>query len=140
MGWSNKKTLLIVDNFETIENQQEVLGFLNQLPFTTKGIITSRERVSGYCSIFLDSLPGRDSIRLIRQQAAEKKLQLTENQCNAIYQRFGGVPLALVYAMGQLASRYPIETLLDESVTLSEDVAKFCFESSVKLLKKKTCI
>ena len=130
-----QNTLLIVDNFETIENQEEVLRFLNELPRCAKGVITTRETVAGYSSIYLDSLPEEDSIQLIQQQAQEKRVRVTEKECQQIYERFGGVPVALIYAVGQLASRYPLDTLLDQKVPLPEDVGRYCFESSVKLLR-----
>ncbi|MEC4983588.1 MAG: NB-ARC domain-containing protein [Oscillatoria sp. PMC 1068.18] len=132
---SQQKTLLIVDNLETIENQNEVLAFLDNLPFTTKAIITTRDVTSRYAPVYLAELPEVDSIRLIEQQATEKVVVLDDEQCQQLYQRFGGVPVALIYAVGQLASQYPFNALVNEAVKLPDDVARFCFESSVEPLR-----
>ena len=53
---SQIKTLLIVDNLETIEDKQEVLSFLYDLPPTVKVIITTREQTL-LVPIRLNSLP-----------------------------------------------------------------------------------
>jgi LuxR family glucitol operon transcriptional activator len=41
---SCQRTLLIVDNLETVEDKQGILWFLYELPPTTKVVITTRER------------------------------------------------------------------------------------------------
>ncbi len=130
-----QNTLLIVDSFERIQNQEEVLRFLNELPRRAKGVITTRETAAGYSSIYLDSLSEEDSIQLIQQQAGEKGVPLTEKECQQIYRRFGGVPGALIYGVGQLASRYPLDVLLDEKVPFPEDLGRYCFASSVEPLR-----
>ena len=130
-----QKTLLIVDNFETIQNKDEVLSFLNNLPLKAKGVITSREQGAGFQSINLDSLPEKEGIQLIQQQAGEKAVSLTDQECQQIYHRFSGIPVALIYAVGQLTSGYQLDDLLHEKILLHEEVTKFCFESSVKPLR-----
>ncbi|MHC5733051.1 MAG: RNA polymerase subunit sigma-24, partial [Nostoc sp.] len=65
---SQTKTLLIVDNLETIEDQQEVLSFLYDLPPTVKVIITTREQAL-FVPIRLGCLPKEDALRLIQHEA-----------------------------------------------------------------------
>lgn len=132
---SKQHTLLIVDNFETVENKDEVIGFLFDLPASTKAVITTRERVTIYASIRLDCLPQEDSLRLIQQQTAEKGVTLSHEQSMQVYERFRGVPIALIYAIGQLACGYSLKILLDPSIPLCDDIARFCFEGSVKPLR-----
>lgn len=132
---SKQKTLLIVDNLETIAEKKEVLAFLSDLPPTTKAVITTREQVVIHAPIRLDCLPEEDSLHLILQQATEKGVILNDQQSRGLYERFGGVPIALIYAIGQLASGYSLETLLDKSSPLPEDVAHFCFQNSVQPLR-----
>ena len=52
-----------------------------------------------------------------------------------LYKRFGGVPIAIIYAIGQIATGYSRETVLDRSSPLPEDVARFCFQDSVQPLR-----
>ena len=132
---AQQKTLLIIDNLETIENQNEILAFVDNLPFSTKAIITTRRLVSGYSSLCLNALPEDDSLRLIDQQAREKALFLDPETARNLYQRFGGVPVALIYGVGMLATHYPLDALLDAQTPLPDDVARFCFESSVAPLR-----
>ncbi len=134
-----QRTLLIVDNMETIKgtDRQDILSFLNNLPSTVQSIITTREKVLLFSPISLQSLSEQDSIKLIQQQAQIKQIELTKEQPQQIYQRLGGIPLALIYLVGQLAGKYSLEKLLDSSVPLPEDVASFCFEESVKPLRNQ---
>ena len=134
-----QQTLLIVDNMETIKgtDRDSILSFLNNLPNTVQSIVTTRERVMLFSSISLRSLSKEESIQLIQQQAQTKNIQLTEKESSLLFDRFGGVPLALIYIVGQLAGKYSLEELLDNSFPLPEDVASFSFEESVKPLRNQ---
>lgn len=132
-----QRTLLIVDNMETIEDKNEVIAFLSDLPPSTKAVITTREQVVLYANMRLDCLPETDSLQLIQQQAEEKGVVLTEQQPKQLYNRFGGVPVALIYAIGQLASGYPSQVLFDAASKLPEDIAQFCFQKSVQPLREQ---
>jgi len=131
---SRQKTLLIVDNMETmsLEAQDEVLSFLCDLPPSAKAVITTRKRRLTYAVIRLNSLSEADSYKLIEQQATEKGVALSSEESQTLYKRFGGVPVALIYTIGQLASGYSPERVLDSSTPLPDDVANFCFEASVR--------
>ncbi|MCC3455798.1 ATP-binding protein [Microcoleus sp. PH2017_08_TRC_O_A] len=133
-----QKTLLIVDNLEAIADKNEVLAFLSDLPPSTKAVITTRQQVVMYASMRLDCLPEEDSLRLIQQQIIEKGVTLSDDRARQLYKRFGGVPIAIIYAIGQIASGYSLETLLDRSSPLPEDLARFCFEGSVQPLRGQT--
>ena len=136
---AQQKTLLIVDNLETIQRQdrQEILSFLSDLPTSVQAVITTREKVVMYTAIYLDSLPEPESLQLIQQQAKEKEIRLTSEQSERLYLRFGGVPLALVYAVGQKAIGYSLKRILAPSNPIPKDIASFCFEGSVKPLREE---
>ncbi|NET37699.1 MAG: ATP-binding protein [Cyanothece sp. SIO1E1] len=127
-----QSTLLIVDNFETIQDKDQVIRFLSRLPPSVKGLITTREQVVLFGCMRLDCLPEDDSLRLVQQQAAEKNITLSKEESKQLYDRFGGVPVALIYIIGRLASGYSLETVLEPSNSLPEDIARFCFEHSVQ--------
>jgi len=130
-----QKTLLIVDNLDTIADKNEVLAFLSDLPPSTKAVITTRQQVLMHASMRLDCLPEEDSLRLIQQQIIEKRVSLSDDGARQLYKRFGGVPIAIIYAIGQIATGYSRETVLDRSSPLPEDVARFCFQDSVQPLR-----
>ncbi len=137
-----QQTLLIIDNMETMtgRDRKEVLSFLCDLPESTQAVVTTRERIVLYSSIELDSLSEISSLELIKQQAKSKKVKLTKPQCKQIYYRFGGIPLALIYAVGQKANGYSIRRIIEPRTflpkdRLTEDIARFCFERSIQPLK-----
>lgn len=130
-------TLLIVDNLETMEDKQEILSFLYELPRSVKVVVTTRERVL-FSPIHLDELSQEEALTLIEEERGEKKVelsQLSETQSLCLYRHIGGVPAALVYAIGQIAIGYSVETILERIPRTDGDVARFCFEGSVGPLR-----
>lgn len=131
---SHQRTLMIVDNLETVENQQDVLAFLYELPPTVKTVITTREQIM-FVPVRLTSLPQLDALHLIQYEAQEKGVTLSSEDSQALYKGTGGVPVAISYAIGQLANGFPIEEVLERMSQTTGDVARFCFESSVEPLR-----
>ncbi|MBD1903606.1 NB-ARC domain-containing protein [Trichocoleus sp. DQ-A3] len=74
------RTLLIVDNLETHQQQEDLLGFLYDLPATVTRVITSREPTPFTSTIRLAALPEPEAIHLIQHQAREKDIQLSLEQ------------------------------------------------------------
>ncbi len=128
------RTLLIVDNLETIQDKQDVLSFVYDLPPKVKVVLTTREQAL-FVPIRLESLPEADGLRLIRHEANEKGVTLSSEEASALYQRTSGIPAAIVYTIGQLAAGYLLEDVLTKVTNATGDVARFCFESSVQPLR-----
>lgn len=131
---SRQRTLLIVDNMETIEDRNEVIEFLYNLPICVKVVITTRERIA-LLPISLRNLPLDDGLQLIQQQAGEKGITINDEDSELLYTRTGGIPLAIVYAIGQVSSGYPLNSVLEQLASATGDVARFCFEQSVQSIK-----
>jgi AAA+ ATPase superfamily predicted ATPase len=133
---ARQTTLLIVDNLETVEDPSEILGFLDNLPGSTKAIVTTRSVLPSYSHISLDSLPREESMKLIKQQInAKKNVVLSAQERKALYERFGGLPAALIYAVGQIENGAPAKELIDNSIPLPNDIVRYCFENSVAPLR-----
>jgi tetratricopeptide (TPR) repeat protein len=132
-----QSTLLIVDNMETLtpEERKKTLAFLNNVPKSTQVIITTRDDI-GFGSISIDSLTRSESLRLISEQAKIKGIFVKENEGSEIYKRFGGIPIALIYAVGQRAAGYAFPDILKPTVPLPADLGRFCFEGSVTPLRE----
>jgi archaellum biogenesis ATPase FlaH len=130
-------TLLIVDSMETLstEERNRVLEFLNDVPAPTKVIITTRDEV-GFDGISLDHLSLSDSRRLVVSEAKSKKITITSSQRDQVCKRFCGIPIALIYAVGQRAAGYSFADILKPSVQLPSDLGKFCFDSSFEPLRE----
>ncbi len=131
---SQIETLLIVDNLETIEDKQEVLSFLYDLPPTVKVIITTREQTL-FVPIRLNSLPKEHGLRLIQHEAKEKGVELTKEESQQLYEAVSGVPAAMIYAIGQMAAGYLLADVLVLIKHPQGDIARFCFTTSVDPLR-----
>lgn len=130
-----RPTLLIVDNLETMEDRQEIISFLYELPRSVKVVITTRERVLSFSPLRLDQLSLEESLMLIEKESQEKEAEISREQALNLYNHIGGIPAALVYAIGQIASGYSVETVLARIPQSKGDVARFCFESSLEPLR-----
>jgi tetratricopeptide (TPR) repeat protein len=128
-------TLLIVDNLETMEDKQEIVSYLYEMPHTVKVIMTTRERVVIYSPIRLDQLSQEESLVLIEKEAQEKEAQISSEQALSLYHHIGGIPAALIYAIGQVAGGYSVETVMERIPQSGSDVTRFCFESSLEPLR-----
>jgi tetratricopeptide (TPR) repeat protein len=130
-----QRTLLIVDNLETMEDKQEITSFLFQLPSTAKVVVTTRERTM-FAPLRLEQLTEVAAQELVEQQAEEKEVKLNTGEAQMLCERIGGIPAALVYAVGQLAIGYSLEDVLHKVPNAGGDVARFCFQGSVEPLYK----
>lgn len=83
-------------------------------------------------------MPEEDGLCLIRHEAKEKGVSLSDKNSQALYKMTGGIPVAISYAIGQLANGYPIQEVLGGVSKSTGDVARFCFETSVKPLEGQT--
>jgi tetratricopeptide (TPR) repeat protein len=133
---SLQRTLLIVDNLETIEDPQDVLSFLYDLPPSVKAVITTRKHIS-FAPLRLSSLPESDGLLLIQHEAQEKEVLLSEAEQQELYRKTGGIPVAINYAIGQVASGRSVQQVLHDLANAAGDVAHFLFESSVAPLREQ---
>mgnify|MGYP001791370546 FL=1 len=133
---ANMRTLLIIDNLDTLEEQQQVLSFLYELPPTVKALITSREKTP-FNTVNLSSLTKTEALVLIQQQAHEKQVDLDFKQCIQLYQTTGGIPAAIIYAISQIAAGYSFYSVTSVLMPTQGDFCRFYFESSVQQLKAK---
>lgn len=134
---SKQRTLLIIDNMETIfDNEQDaVLSFLDNLPPPTQAITTSRQRTAVRRSIRIYQLSREESFQLIAQEAENKAIKITDYQAKRFYSTYGGIPIALIYAVGQRAMGYSLKKILGLYQNLPPDLALFLFKGSVEPLR-----
>jgi tetratricopeptide (TPR) repeat protein len=131
-----QRSLIIIDNLETLEQKEEVLSFAYDLPPNVKVVLTTREQVL-FVPIRLESLPAEQGLELIQHQAEEKRLTLEADTAKVIYQSTGGIPAAIVYTLGQIAAGYQIPDVLAKLKNAKGDIARFCFEGSVQRLREQ---
>lgn len=127
-------TLLIIDNLDALEEQQEVISFLYELPATVKVVITSRE-TTPFTRISLNPLTATEGLKLIQHQAVEKNVELALDKSRQLYQTTGGIPAAIVYAVSQLAFGYRFADVSPIITRHQGDFSRFYFENSMQPLK-----
>ncbi|MEA5472450.1 NB-ARC domain-containing protein [Spirulina sp. 06S082] len=133
---SKQSTLLIIDNLETVEDRDTILALLYELPPTVKIIVTTRQPASSLVPIRLDSLAKEDALDLILHQVEEKGLDVSLEDAERLYKRTKGLPAAIVYTIGQRAAGSDIEEIIERLAQATNDVSRYCFEGSVKLLSE----
>ncbi len=129
-----QRTLLIVDNLETVEDKDRVLAFLYELPASVKVVVTTREQ-RYYTPIQLDCLTHEEGSALIRHELARQQLQLSKNEIEALYQGTGGIPAAIIYGVGQLTAGCALANVLKRLADHEGDIARFFFQDSVAPLR-----
>jgi tetratricopeptide (TPR) repeat protein len=136
---ARRTTLLILDNFESLsrKEQLDILEFLRRSPITLKVIVTSRERVAEGQIIRLKGLSEEESVALLKWDASQKNIQLTEEQNKQLIDLTGGLPLALLWVQGQIAVLgYSVTQVLDKlSLDSNLPILQYCFNHSWNLLK-----
>ena len=133
---SSQRTLLILDNLETVDDE-ELLLFVRMVPDPTKVIVTTRHRIDVAYPIRLAGMPHADADRLIEQEAARKQVALTPADQAALWQRTGGVPLAIVWSIGLMGLGGSVESVLRRLGQGQSDIARFCFEASVAHIRQQ---
>lgn len=131
---SERRTLLIVDNLETIDDEN-LLGFLQELPLNAKAIVTTRHRIDVAYPVRLTGLSEREALTLIESECKEKDVHIDINDARDLYKRTGGLPLAIVLSVGQIIYGYSIKTVLAKLGSAKSDIIKFCFETSLEIIQ-----
>ncbi|HEY9743183.1 MAG TPA: AAA family ATPase [Coleofasciculaceae cyanobacterium] len=130
----HQRVLLIVDNLDELAEQQDILSFLYELPATVKVVITSRE-CTPFPTIRLNALPPTEALHLIQHQARDKGMQLNLGESQMLYQSTGGIPAAIVYAIGQLTMGYGLQEVPSRLQQPDGDFSRFYFERAIQSLQ-----
>jgi len=133
---TRQRTLLIVDNLETVDDER-VNGFLRELPAPTKAIVTTRHRIDVAYPVRLTGMPREDGLALIAHECDKKGVVLKEADAARLYERTGGVPLAIVWSVAQMGYGYSVKAVLRRLGQPTSDIARFCFEGTVERIRGK---
>lgn len=133
---TRQRALLLVDNLETVDDEA-VIAFLRELPAPTKAVVTTRHRIDVAYPVRLSGMSWSDAKTLIDQECRKKGVTLQEDKAHRLYERTGGVPLALVWSIAQMGLGYHVESVLSRLGTPTNDIARFCFEGAVELIRGK---
>jgi hypothetical protein len=147
-----EKTLLILDNFETIGRtaQRRILRFfgvdmkkyLKDKPDAFKVIITSREVIpSGFHQIGLKGLDKRDANDLMRRldepYRQSGQALFTDPQRDKLYEATKGIPLLIKHCYGQMFEyNIPFEAIQSNLHSAGNKVVEFSFSEIFRVLKE----
>lgn len=136
LALTRQRTLLIIDNLETVDDES-VMTFLRELPAPTKAIVTTRHRIDVAYPVRLTGMSVKDSQVLIDLECTKKGVTLTKDESQKLYERTGGVPLAIVWCIAQMGFGYAVTTVLERLGVPSNDIASFCFTGSMEAIRGK---
>lgn len=131
-----QRTLLIVDNFESVADER-VRAFLRQLPAPTKALITSREWIDAGTVIRLEGLAEGAALGYLRAEAARRGVALSEAQAKQIAQAAAGLPLPLRLAMARLQSGERVGAVLRWLSDARGDLPAYCVASQAELARAR---
>lgn len=128
----DKGILLVVDNLETIRDEQ-VIEFIKDLPPPSKVLITSRVGLGEVERRYpLKEMTSKDAIVLFRTVAREKGLdslvQIPDGILSGYVDRMSRYPLAIKWVLGQVAVGKDINMAMGDLTSSTGDVARFCFD------------
>lgn len=133
---TQQRTLLIVDNLETVDDER-VNAFLRELPAPTKAIVTTRHRVNVAYPIRLSGMSEEEGLDLIWQECKKKGVTLTDVEAEKLYNRTGGVPLAVMWSVAQIGYGYVVGSVLQRLSEPTGDIARFCFDGALERIRDK---
>lgn len=131
---SAQRCLLVVDNLETVDDE-ELLSFLRELPDPTKALITTRHRIDIAYAIRLTGMPRPDALKLMQVEAEAKGVVLSAAEMDDLERRTGGVPLAIQWSIGLMSLGHSVEAVLRRLGQGQSDIARFCFAESVARIR-----
>ena len=128
------RTLIILDNLETIDDQR-IISFILEVPGPTRIIVTSRHQIGIGHPIRLTGMSKEDAISLINEECIEKNVQLDHQTKEKIFEVTSGVPLAIVWTIAQISFGKNHEFVVKELEKPTSEISQFCFESSVNIIR-----
>ena len=133
---SKNRTLLIIDNLETIDDEA-VYSFILELPVPTKAIITTRHRVDVAYPIRLKGMDWKDADLLIQEECKKKSVKLENEDILQLYNLTGGIPLAIVWSIARISFGHSPKLVLKNLGEPSNDIARYCFEKVIGDIRNK---
>ena len=117
--------LIVLDNLETVEENQAIVHKLWEIRGQSKLLLTSRHRIdhTQIITINLQGLSEKEGISFLKHEAQIRNIQdiihAPRNILTTIYQVTGGAPLAMKLVLGQI-SRQPLAIVLQNLQKVSQ--------------------
>jgi len=137
---SQHNGLLIIDNFETVEENPHLKNFIEAFATApqAKLLLTSRHAFNAEMILNLEVLPKREALQLISRISENKGKLLNQAQKQSLLAATEGRAIAIVWSLGRMAMGDNIDLVLGELNNPHGDLVKFCFERSYTHIKGET--
>ncbi len=133
---STQRTLLIVDNLETVADER-VQTFLYNLPASTKCIITSREWVDVAAVRKLTGLPPEEAEDLIIEEANARDVELDEVERARLVERTSGLPLPIKLSVARMASGETFEQVIRWLGNTNGSLPEYCLKGQIEMARRR---
>lgn len=127
------RTLLIVDNFESLKDEA-VLTFIREVPEPTKVVVTTRQRIDVAYAMRLAGLTRDDAMTLIAREAALKGAAINDEERERLFTLSRGVPIVINLIISRLALGLPFRTAVQYLEHPDYDLYRYALEDSVESL------
>ncbi len=130
------RTLLVLDNLETLEDPAELMDFLKNLPPPTKAIVTMRPHEDMPYPIRLRELDEEASLRMMQQVCEARGIALRQEEAERFLRAIGGLPLAIWLAIGMMDMHgYTVEKTLAILTGITGDLLTYIFGAQMAHLR-----
>ncbi len=143
---SSRKCLLIIDNLETIKDE-DIIEFIKDIPRPSQVLITSRKGLGEIERRYeLPDFAENDAIKLFRVIARVRNrkdlLKLPDDNIKNLVRKVRCYPLLLKWAIGRVCLGKIISEAFSEIYSGKSDIAQFVFNDVFSSLKKesKSCL
>ena len=125
-----RRVLLVLDNLDPLlrhpGERESLMGFLLDLPLSSKAMVTTRTRLAIGTSIRLDPLSSSQASKLLDRECERRQVVLAEEDRQQCLKAAGGIPLLLVTIAGRLVLGHAPAAVLEWLRALDGPAARQC--------------
>lgn len=141
--FSSQKCLIIIDNLETILQNDTLISLIKDIPRPSQVLITSRKGLGEIERRYpLTDMLEKDAIQLFRIIAKERKrsdlLRLGDVTIATLVKKVRCYPLLIKWSIGQVCLGKDIEAAFSEIFAGESEIAKFTFNDVFNLLSENS--
>jgi len=141
--FSSQKCLIIIDNLETVLQNDTLISLIKDIPRPSQVLITSRKGLGEIERRYpLTDMLEKDAIQLFRIIAKERKrsdlLRLSDVTIATLVKKVRCYPLLIKWSIGQVCLGKDIEAAFSEIFAGESEIAKFTFNDVFNLLSENS--
>jgi NB-ARC domain len=134
---STQRTLLIVDNLESVTDER-VKVFLRNVPPPTKCLITSREWVNVADIWKLIGLSKEEAQRMIVAETSVRNVNLNIVQQERLVERTAGLPLPIKLSVARMASGETFDQVMRWLGDATGDLPQYCVKGQFDIISQQS--